>query len=85
MNRQLTEITTLDADLWLPWLDLYETAFLPAERMLVSFYLRLLREKQERLQPDHHLLAVQCEESFVGLAHYVTVEEQRLSGCGCSP
>ena len=79
MNLYITEITDLDDDLLLPWLDLYETAFPPAERMLVSFYLRLLREKQEGLHSDHHLLAVQREGVFVGLAHYVVVAEHNLA------
>lgn len=79
MNLHITEITDLDDGLLLPWLDLYETAFPPAERMLVSFYLRLLREKWEGLQPDHHLLAVQREGIFVGLAHYVIISEHNLA------
>jgi GNAT superfamily N-acetyltransferase len=79
MNLHITEIIDPNDDLLLPWLDLYETAFPPAERMLISFYLRLLRDKRKGLHPDHHLLAVQCEEGFVGLAHYVTVEEQHLA------
>lgn len=78
MNLRITEITTPDDDLLLPWLDLYEIAFPPAERMLVSFYLRLLREKRDGLWPDHNLLAVQREGVFVGLAHYVVVAEQDL-------
>lgn len=79
MHLNITEITTLDDDLLIPWLDLYEIAFPPAERMLVSFYLRLLREKQHGLQPDHHLLAVQRDGIFVGLAHYVIVAEHDLA------
>ncbi|MBN2394523.1 MAG: GNAT family N-acetyltransferase [Anaerolineae bacterium] len=78
MNLQITEIADLNDDLLIPWLDLYETAFPPTERMLVSFYLRLLREKREGMHPDHHLLAVQRESVFVGLAHYVVIAEQKL-------
>ena len=79
MDLHVTEITDLDDDLLLPWLDLYETAFPPSERMLVSFYLRLLREKRDGLHPEHHLLAVQHEDVFVGLAHYVLVMEHQLA------
>ncbi|MBN2392278.1 MAG: GNAT family N-acetyltransferase [Anaerolineae bacterium] len=79
MNLHITEITHPDDDLLLPWLDLYETAFPPAERMLVSFYLRLLREKRDGLHQHHHLLAVQREGVFVGLAHYVLVTEHQLA------
>ncbi len=75
MDLRITEITTLDDNLLIPWLDLYETAFPANERMLVSFYLRLLKEKW----PNHHLLAVQCEGIFVGLVHYVVIAEHRLA------
>jgi GNAT superfamily N-acetyltransferase len=75
MNLDFTEITDLNDALLLPWLDLYETAFPPVERMLVSFYLRLLQDKREGLHPDHHLLAVQREGVFVGLAHYVVISD----------
>jgi len=71
MNLHIVELTDPNDDLLLPWLDLYETAFPPAERMLVSFYLRLLRDKQAGGRPEHHLLAVQRAGVFVGLAHYV--------------
>jgi ribosomal protein S18 acetylase RimI-like enzyme len=75
MDLYITEITNLDDDLLIPWLDLYETAFPPAERMLVSFYLRLFKEKWS----NHHLLAVQREGVFVGLAHYVVIPEHHLA------
>ncbi len=75
MDLSITPITHLDDDLLLPWLDLYETAFPPAERMLVSFYLRLLKEKWA----GHHLLAVQREGVFVGLVHYVVIAEHHLA------
>lgn len=75
----ITEITTLQDDLLLPWLDLYETAFPANERMLVSFYVRLLREKPLGLWSAHHLLAAQREGRFVGLAHYVLIPEHHLA------
>ncbi len=75
MDLCITELIDPDDALLLPWLDLYETAFPPSERVLVSFYLRLLRDKRAGLQPDHHLLAAQRERAFVGLAHYVMLAE----------
>ncbi len=75
MDLHITEITDPDNNLLLPWLDLYEVAFPPNERMLVSFYLRLLREQW----PNHHLLAIQREGTFVGLAHYVVMAERDLA------
>jgi GNAT superfamily N-acetyltransferase len=79
MDLHITEITDPDNALLLPWLDLYETAFPPPERMLVSFYLRLLREKRDGLHQHHHLLAAQREGVFVGLAHYVEAAEHHLA------
>jgi len=79
MDLHITEIADLHDGLLLPWLDLYETAFPPSERMLVSFYLRLLREKRDGLQPHHHLLAAQREGVFVGLAHYVELCEHNVA------
>ncbi len=75
MKLHISEITDLDDDLLLPWLDLYETAFPPAERMLVSFYVRLLKERW----PNHHLLAIQRGGVFVGLAHYVLIPQHKLA------
>ena len=75
MDLHITEITDPNDDLLLPWLDLYEVSFPPNERMLVSFYLRLLREQW----PNHHLLAIQREGTFVGLAHYVVMAERDLT------
>lgn len=75
MDFSITAITRLDDDLLLPWLDLYETAFPANERMLVSFYLRLLKEQW----PNHHLLAIQREGQFVGLTHYVVIAEHHLA------
>lgn len=79
MDLCITELIDPDDALLLPWLDLYETAFPPSERVLVSFYLRLLRDKRAGLQPDHHLLAAQRERAFVGLAHYVMLAEPRCA------
>lgn len=67
-------ITRLD-DAWLgPWLDLYETAFPPEERALVSFFLQDLRDAQ----PHHHLLAGLRAETFAALAYYVFIPEQSV-------
>jgi GNAT superfamily N-acetyltransferase len=61
-------ITSLQDDLLLPWLDLYETAFPFAERVPVSLLLGMLKEKKE----DFHMLAALDEEdAFAGLAFYI--------------
>ena len=47
MNGEITfgELTSLEDGLLLPWLDLYETAFPPYEKVLVSHFLSLLKSK----------------------------------------
>ncbi len=42
---RLVELLSLEDDLLLPWLDLYETAFPPSERALVSQILRMLKDR----------------------------------------
>jgi GNAT superfamily N-acetyltransferase len=53
----LIEICSPADPLLLPWLDLYETAFPPGERILVSRVLNVLHEKQHGNQSGMHLLA----------------------------
>jgi len=79
-----SELTSID-DPFLPaWLDLYETAFIPGERMLISTYLRLLKNRDDPESLRHHILAVvePCSESvetLAGIVHYRTSEELRLA------
>ncbi len=82
MNRSLrrirfVELTSLQDDLLLPWLDLYETAFPAAERVLVSQHLRALKRSSALAErPEHHLLAaVDGNEAFAGLARYQTLPD----------
>jgi GNAT superfamily N-acetyltransferase len=64
----LALITSLQDDLLLPWLDLYEAAFPFAERVPVSLLLGMLKEKKE----DFHMLAALDEDdAFAGLAFYI--------------
>jgi GNAT superfamily N-acetyltransferase len=73
---KLVEITTLHDDLLLPWLDLYETLFPANERMLVSYYLAILRAKMGgEANHDHLLAAVDENNRFLGLMHFLTVPE----------
>ncbi len=53
----LVEICNLADPLLLPWLDLYETAFPPGERILVSRVLNVLHEQQRGIRRGTHLLA----------------------------
>jgi ribosomal protein S18 acetylase RimI-like enzyme len=52
------EIVDRGDPLLLPWLDLYETAFPPNERFLVSYFLRLLRDREAGTATDMQLLAL---------------------------
>ena len=66
---QVVEISDINDDLLLPWLDLYETAFPPNERVLVSFLLKVLKDKALGRAQEHHLLAaLDTDKTLVGMA-----------------
>ena len=71
-NRlELVELTGPDDPHFLPWLDLYETAFPPNERMLVSYQLNLLTEKAHGGAKRHAILAVaDADHALKGLVEY---------------
>jgi GNAT superfamily N-acetyltransferase len=65
------EITGLQDDLLLPWLDLYETAFPANEKVLVSHFLALLKIKGKRQETSEHMLAgMHPAGKLLGLACY---------------
>jgi len=58
-------------DLLQPWLDLYETAFPPEERVLISDILEILKGKGGRGKSSYKLLAAtDNQQNFVGMALY---------------
>jgi GNAT superfamily N-acetyltransferase len=64
-------IADLSDDLLCSWLNLYETAFPPEERILVSTFIRLLQTCKRKEQRSVELLAaVDGERHLVGLAFY---------------
>jgi ribosomal protein S18 acetylase RimI-like enzyme len=66
-----TELTSINDDLLLPWLDLLETSFPPTEKMLTSFHLGLLKRKAKGEASDHTLLAAVGDDgNLVGLLEY---------------
>ena len=68
----LSLITSLQDELLLPWLELYESAFPPTERVPVAVLLGILKHKTE----DFHMLAALDEEdAFAGLAFYILPKE----------
>lgn len=62
---ELVEIHDLNDPLLLPWLDLYETAFPPGERLLVSNILGVLRLNAQG-NTGSHLIAVQAASEAAG-------------------
>ena len=71
------EITQLEDDLLLPWLDLYEITFPPEEKILVSNFLTHLKDKANRTGANFIILAaVQSQTTLVGIACYQVFPEQ---------
>ena len=65
------EIKDLDDDLLLPWLDLYEISFSPHEKILVSSFLRNLKQKEQNPEDQTCFLAALDElKELVGMAYY---------------
>lgn len=68
---QFVEISDANDELFQNWIDLYELAFPPEERVPVSWFLRLIGEKRQGLAPNSHIQAVLDESgAFVGLLRY---------------
>lgn len=75
MEEQIrfVEITNIDDDLLLPWLDLYEISFPPEEKVLVSSFLSLLKSKAKGLDENSHMLAALDENNrLVGIMRFDT-------------
>lgn len=80
MDTRIAEITDLNDDLFPPWLDLYETTFPPIEKTLVSYYLKLLKEKACGLRQNHHVLALlDHHDELVGIAHYEIRQQENVA------
>jgi GNAT superfamily N-acetyltransferase len=79
-NIRFVEILNLNDHLLPAWLDLYETAFPPVERLLVSNHLKVLRAKAEGNALDIHLLSVlDGSGELVGIARYRLLQEVRAN------
>lgn len=71
MKLQFVELTDINDDLLLPWLDLYETAFPPEEKILVSRFFRFLNPDFKEDGVESRLVAALDERGeFVGLMFY---------------
>jgi len=74
------EITRLEDDLLLPWLDLYEITFPPEEKILVSNFLTHLKNKANKNGAGFFMLAaVQSQTTLVGIACFQVFPEQRAA------
>jgi ribosomal protein S18 acetylase RimI-like enzyme len=73
---EFLELTQIDDPLLLGWLDLYEIAFPPNERMLVSYHLNLLKEKAQGGAGQYSMLAVvDVERTLKGIVQYQSIPE----------
>ena len=74
---KFVEITRLEDDLLLSWLDLYETAFPPNEKVLVSRFIKLLKARQAGEGARETLLAaVDAAGALLGMACYALMLEK---------
>jgi GNAT superfamily N-acetyltransferase len=74
------EIVSLDDPFLLPWLDLYETAFPPQERILISSILHILSTPTVEEKARTHLLAVlNMTGELVGLAMFSVSTQQPIA------
>ncbi len=71
MKLQYAELTSINDELLLPWLDLYETSFPPEEKILVSRFFRFLDPDFKEDGVESRLVAALDEHGeFVGLMFY---------------
>ena len=73
MNKPISfvPIRNINDRFLLPWLDLYETAFPPHEKILVSSILRILRNKRQSEEEGMNIVAIlDGKDKFIGMAMY---------------
>ena len=74
----LVEIKVPTHPLFHQWLDLYETAFSPSEKLLVSTILKMLEESRKK--SPHHLMAITDQnDAFAGMMLYETKSDVGLA------
>jgi GNAT superfamily N-acetyltransferase len=70
LSLDIRELCDLNDDLLLPWLDLYETAFPPEERNLVSDVLKALKPESGAGRNQHLLAATGPTGQLLGIAMF---------------
>lgn len=76
----LVPLTGLNDPHLLPWLELYELSFPPAERLLIATMLELVIRQSQDGPHDEYLLSALDGDEFAGLAHYRRFPEHGLAG-----
>lgn len=80
-NRlQFVEIDRVDHHLLPDWLDIFEPSFPPEEKVLISCFLRLLKQKSEGERQDSHMLAALNERAeMVGIMRFDNDADTRIA------
>jgi GNAT superfamily N-acetyltransferase len=64
----------------LPWMELYELSFPPAQRLLISTMLAIARRQTRDDPQPEWLLTALAGEAFAGLVHYATFPALGIAG-----
>lgn len=74
------DIKSANDDLFVQWVELYETSFPPEERILVSRFLSLLKEKSEGKWPESFVQAATDDEGkFCALLRFDLIREREAA------
>jgi GNAT superfamily N-acetyltransferase len=76
----LVPLRGLDDPHLLPWMELYELAFPPNERLLISDMLEIARAQAQDGPHTEYLLSALAGGEFAGLVHYETFPQLGLAG-----
>jgi len=77
---KFVEITDINDDRLLPWLDLYEMSFPPREKVLVSAFLKDLKATANGIAHNEHMVAiVNGSGEIVGLQSYTYRHNTRVA------
>lgn len=80
MQYTLTELESPADPLLVPWMELYECAFPPSQRVLAAWIIRTLAEIAQGNRRGRHLFAaLDCDGNFCGLAHTFQPDDMPLA------
>ena len=79
-NLAFVDIDRMDHELLPDWLDLFELSFPPEEKVLISRFLRLLKDKTAGENQDSHMLAAVDENgNVIGIMRFDNDPDTRIS------